>query len=214
MSLNSSIKQTPQERLLIAVESTGLSQRKFGRLIGKNVNAINKIVQGRAKLDKTLALAIEAVSGVSSVWILSGEGPFQKNPRESLDLSERLVLEMLRGDERTLAGKVLAWIESKASIRKYSFTEENPDWDEEQTERYNSLVKDLKRELEWFFSQEDGQYSALYALQILYFGDVTANEESEAGLGYEELHQTRIDEIKKIRQELEKLIGEGLKKKN
>ena len=132
--------QNLKKRLLSVVEKSGLSQRKFGGLVGKSPNSINKIIQGSIKMDKTIALAIEAVTGVNAEWLLTGEGKVENDPRDSLDLSQKLILDMLNGDESTLAEKVFEWIDSKASKRKYSFGKES--WTEEQTNKYNSLIRD------------------------------------------------------------------------
>jgi len=200
--------QNLKKRLLSVVEKSGLSQRKFGGLIGKSPNSINKIIQGSIKMDKTIALAIEAVTGVNAEWLLTGEGKVENDPRDSLDLSQKLILDMLNGDESTLAEKVFEWIDSKASKRKYSFGKES--WTEEQTNKYNSLIRDAHQRLGWFFGSEDGQFSVLISLQILYFGDIPENEKSMAGQMYEKTHEPRVDEIKKIRKELEELIGLNL----
>ena len=62
------------ERLRVAVESSDLKQKEFALKVGHSPSGFNAIVRGHKNIGKTLALAVQALSGYSAEWILTGEG--------------------------------------------------------------------------------------------------------------------------------------------
>lgn len=62
------------KRLDAVLKYFGLNQTDFAESIGVSQSTLSKQLKGVHKIDKQAALAIQAVYGVSSKWLLSGEG--------------------------------------------------------------------------------------------------------------------------------------------
>ena len=69
--------ETTGQRLLYAIKNSDMTQRKFAELIGMSPNGLNMIVRGRNRLNRRLALATEAITGINHKWImLTNDNPY------------------------------------------------------------------------------------------------------------------------------------------
>ena len=69
--------ETTGQRLLYAIKNSDMTQRKFAELIGMSPNGLNMIVRGRNRLNRRLALATEAITGINHKWImLTDDNPY------------------------------------------------------------------------------------------------------------------------------------------
>ena len=162
------------ERLRLAVESSfDLKQKEFALKVGHSPSGFNAIVRGHKKIGKTLALAVQALSGYSADWILTGEGPRLEENLKNLSYWERLVLDVTKDSDRRIAEQVCLWLDSKAGPKKFSFDEKDA-WGDRALSRYEELMTETKKILNQMLGHPDGaeKQSALRGmLLILYFGE-------------------------------------------
>jgi transcriptional regulator with XRE-family HTH domain len=77
------------ERLKWLRSEMSASQREFGEPIGFNQAAVSAFEQGKVVLKKPDALAVEHVYGVRHEWLLSGDGPREREAtRDASSLGE------------------------------------------------------------------------------------------------------------------------------
>lgn len=63
-----------KDRLKKILEYSGLTQREFAESIGTTQATLSRQLSGTHKIDKQVALSIQAVYGVNPIWLLTGEG--------------------------------------------------------------------------------------------------------------------------------------------
>ena len=68
------IMKEQAERIKQLIDELGLTQKKFGEAIGMSPQNIGAYISGRRKLSEGLAARISVTYGVSSDWLLTGEG--------------------------------------------------------------------------------------------------------------------------------------------
>ena len=200
---------TPGQRLLYAIKSLKMTQRKFAGLIGMSPNGLNQIVRGKKRLSKTLALATEGVTGVRAEWILSNEFPVDLDPISKIEPWDRMVLEFNRPNDMNLFERVFGEIDQQTSPFRNSIDPEIA-WTKEQNDQYQELIREAK-ELLHFFTQldsDEGQGPFRYGLMILH-GKFSEEElgNSEAAMDTDSRFIANLERINVIRSELQDLIN-------
>ena len=200
---------TPGQRLLYAIKSLKMTQRKFAGLIGMSPNGLNQIVRGKKRLSKTLALATEGVTGVRAEWILSNEFPVDLDPISKIEPWDRMVLEFYRPNDMNLFERVFGEIDQQTSPFRNSIDPEIA-WTKEQNDQYQELIREAK-ELLHFFTQldsDEGQGPFRYGLMILH-GKFSKEElgKSEAAVDTDSKFMANLERISVIRGELQDLIN-------
>ena len=201
------------ERLRGAVESSDLKQKEFALKVGHSPSGFNAIVRGHKNIGKTLALAVQALSGYSAEWILTGEGPRLVENLKNLSYWERLVLDVTKNSDRRIAEQVCLWLDSKAGPKKFSFDEKDA-WGDRTLSRYEELMTETKKILNQMLGHPDGtekQATFRGMLLILYFGEDEFDFKDDQALFFFDEEDQDLERIKEIRSELEELIGDGLK---
>lgn len=84
----------PNKRLKKIRIDAGLTQEKFGELIGLNKHKIMSLEAGRVKISMLHAIAIEYIFNVSRNWLLTGDGQKKLTLNED-DQSTDTYLDML-----------------------------------------------------------------------------------------------------------------------
>jgi len=92
------------ERLNLVLKTLGLNQTDFAESIGSTQSTLSKQLKGVHKIDKQVALAVQAVHGVSAAWLLTGEGEMfldksslckgEEFDRETMESVIRIVVEI------------------------------------------------------------------------------------------------------------------------
>ena len=200
---------TPGQRLLYAIKSLKMTQRKFAGLIGMSPNGLNQIVRGKKRLSRTLALATEGVTGVRAEWILSNEFPVDLDPISKIEPWDRMVLEFYRPNDMNLFERVFGEIDQQTSPFRNSIDPEIA-WTEEQNDQYQALIREAK-ELLHFFTQldaDEGQGPFRMGLMILH-GKFSKEElvNSEAAAETDSKFIENLERISVIRGELQDLIN-------
>ena len=200
---------TPGQRLLYAIKSLKMTQRKFAGLIGMSPNGLNQIVRGKKRLSKTLALATEGVTGVRSEWILNKEFPVYVDPSSKIEPWDRMVLEFNRPNDMNLFERVFGEIDQQTSPFRNSIDPEIA-WTRKQNDQYQELIGEAK-ELLQFFTQldtDEGQGPFRYGLMILH-GKFSKEElgNSEAAVYTDSRFMANLERINVIRGELQDLIN-------
>ena len=200
---------TPGQRLLYAIKSLKMTQRKFAGLIGMSPNGLNQIVRGKKRLSKTLALATEGVTGVRSEWILNKEFPVYVDPSSKIEPWDRMVLEFNRPNDMNLFERVFGEIDQQTSPFRNSIDPEIS-WTQKQNDQYQALIREAK-ELLQFFTQldtDEGQGPFRYGLMILH-GKFSKEElgNSEAAVYTDSRFMVNLERINVIRSELQDLIN-------
>ena len=200
---------TPGQRLLYAIKSLKMTQRKFAGLIGMSPNGLNQIVRGKKRLSKTLALATEGVTGVRAEWILNKEFPVHVDPTSKIEPWDRMVLEFYRPNDMNLFERVFGEIDQQTSPFRNSIDPEIA-WTKEQNDQYQELIREAK-ELLHFFTQldsDEGQGPFRYGLMILH-GKFSKEElgKSEAAVDTDSKFMANLERISVIRGELQDLIN-------
>ena len=200
---------TPGQRLLYAIKSLKMTQRKFAGLIGMSPNGLNQIVRGKKRLSKTLALATEGVTGVRSEWILNKEFPVYVDPSSKIEPWDRMVLEFNRPNDMNLFERVFGEIDQQTSPFRNSIDPEIA-WTRKQNDQYQELIGEAK-ELLQFFTQldtDEGQGPFRYGLMILH-GKFSKEElgNSEAAVYTDSKFMANLERINVIRGELQDLIN-------
>lgn len=70
----------PGETLAEILEERGMTRSQFGEMLGWSVEDVEQVIEGEKMIDGEIALAFEAVLGISSIFWLNRE----KNYREYL----------------------------------------------------------------------------------------------------------------------------------
>ena len=200
---------TPGQRLLYAIKSLKMTQRKFAGLIGMSPNGLNQIVRGKKRLSKTLALATEGVTGVRSEWILNKEFPVYVDPSSKIEPWDRMVLEFNRPNDMNLFERVFGEIDQQTSPFRNSIDPEIA-WTRKQNDQYQELIGEAK-ELLQFFTQldtDEGQGPFRYGLMILH-GKFSEEElgNSEVAVDTDSKFMANLERINVIRGELQDLIN-------
>lgn len=89
------------ERLNVVLQSLGLKQKDFAESIGTTQATLSRQLKGVHKIDKQVALAIEAVHGVSSIWLLIGEGEMFTSSLKENKVKEVKHLKGIAGNAET-----------------------------------------------------------------------------------------------------------------
>ena len=206
--------ETPGDRLLYAIKSLKMTQRKFAGLIGMSPNGLNQIVRGKKRLSKTLALATELITGVRAEWILNNELPKFVDPPSKIEPWDRMVLEFYRPNDMNLFERVFGEIDQQTSPFRNSIDPEIA-WTKEQNDQYQELIREAK-ELLHFFTQldsDEGQGPFRYGLMILH-GKFSEEElgNSEAAANTDSKFMVDLERISVIRGELQDLINNANRK--
>ncbi len=201
--------ETPGQRLLGAIKGSGMTQRKFARLIGMSPNGLNQIVKDKNRLSRTLAFAAELITGVRAEWILNKEFPVYVDPSSKIEPWDRMVLEFYRPNDMNLFERVFGEIDQQTSPFRNSIDPEIA-WTEEQNDQYQALIREAK-ELLHFFTQldtDEGQGPFRYGLMILH-GKFSEEElvNSEAAVYTDSKFIENLERISVIRGELQDLIN-------
>jgi transcriptional regulator with XRE-family HTH domain len=72
-----------EQRLKIARNSTGLSQRKFAEKMGIAYRSLQTYEKNAASLTITLALKIASYCNINPTWLLTGEGEMNAKPEDA-----------------------------------------------------------------------------------------------------------------------------------
>ena len=200
---------TPGQRLLYAIKSLKMTQRKFAGLIGMSPNGLNQIVRGKKRLSKTLALATEGVTGVRAEWILSNEFPVDLDPISKIEPWDRMVLEFYRPNDMNIFERVFGEIDQQTSPFRNSMDPEIA-WTQKQNDQYQALIREAKKLLQ-FFNQldlDEGQGPFRFGLMILH-GKFSKEElgKSEAAVDTDSKSMVNLERISFIRGELQDLIN-------
>ena len=89
--------KVPLHRLLRVQKLKGMNSKDFAESIGLTGPAFHNLKTRNSKISRPLAYAVELKTGISAEWILTGEGKLKSDPRNRLDLSEQVVLEIMVG---------------------------------------------------------------------------------------------------------------------
>jgi transcriptional regulator with XRE-family HTH domain len=90
---------TINERLQIIVSNLGLTQAEFASSIGTTQATLSRQLKGVHKIDKQVALAIQAVHRIDHNWLLTGEGEMflpteqEKKPAEKKQINGLVTIE-------------------------------------------------------------------------------------------------------------------------
>lgn len=78
-------------RLQEVITNCGMTQTAFASSLDMKPNEINAIIKGRRNLTKAITTRIELKYGISSDWLLTGEGDkyAEFSPNENLKQSEQ-----------------------------------------------------------------------------------------------------------------------------
>ena len=200
---------TPGQRLLYAIKSLKMTQRKFAGLIGMSPNGLNQIVRGKKRLSKTLALATEGVTGVRAEWILSNEFPVDLDPISKIEPWDRMVLEFYRPNDMNIFERVFGEIDQQTSPFRNSMDPEIA-WTQKQNDQYQALIREAKKLLQFFnqLDTDEGQGPFRFGLMILH-GKFSKEElgKSEAAVDTDSKSMANLERISVIRGELQDLIN-------
>jgi transcriptional regulator with XRE-family HTH domain len=72
------------DRLRKVIDFFNLTQADFAESIGTTPATLSRQLKGVHKIDKQVALAIQAVHGISAAWLLAGEGEMFTSPPSPL----------------------------------------------------------------------------------------------------------------------------------
>ena len=200
---------TPGQRLLYAIKSLKMTQRKFAGLIGMSPNGLNQIVRGKKRLSRTLALATEGVTGVRAEWILSNEFPVDLDPISKIEPWDRMVLEFYRPNDMNIFERVFGEIDQQTSPFRNSMDPEIA-WTQKQNDQYQALIREAKKLLQFFnqLDADEGQGPFRFGLMILH-GKFSKEElgKSEAAVDTDSKSMANLERISVIRGELQDLIN-------
>lgn len=109
-----------KDRLRIAREKLGLTQKKLGNSIGLKAENVRDLESGKVKFSTLHALALENIYGLCSDWLLSGSGEMFSNeitghtpPLAEPDLITKKINQMLAGMPDEKKRDVLKYAEEK-----------------------------------------------------------------------------------------------------
>ena len=201
--------ETPGQRLLGAIKGSGMTQRKFARMIGMSPNGLNQIVKDKNRLSRTLALATELITGVRAEWILNKEFPVYVDPISKIEPWDRMVLEFYRPNDMNLFERVFGEIDQQTSPFRNSMDPEIA-WTQKQNDQYQALIGEAKKLLQIFnqLDTDEGQGPFRYGLMILH-GKFSKEElgNSEAAVYTDSKFMVNLESINFIRGELQDLIN-------
>ena len=202
--------ENPGERLLFAIKDSDMTQRKFAELIGMSPNGLNAIVKGKKRLSRILALATEQITGVEADWILKEESPMRKDPLRKIDPWDRMIIEFKSyGVEHEFFVYVFNEIDQQSGPFRNSIDPKKA-WSEEQNKKYQALINEAKRIIDFFMHLEksEGQGPYRLGLMILHGGFSEKELENSEAAGYtEEDSHPSIGRIREIRLELDDLMN-------
>jgi len=205
---------TPGQRLLYAIKISEMTQRNYARLIGISPNGLNMIVKGKNRLNKTMALAAELITGVRAEWILNNELPIDLDPISKIEPWDRIVLEFYRPNDMNIFERVFGEIEQQTSPFRNSIDPEIA-WTKEQNNQYQELIKEAKELLQYFtqLDTDQGQGPFRYGLMILH-GKFSKEElgNSESAVYTDSKFMANLERISVIRGELQDLINNANRK--
>ena len=201
--------ETPGDRLLTAITVSQMTQRKFAGLIGMSPNGLNSIVKGKKRLSRILALATEQITRIRAEWILNNENPMHADPNSKIDPWDRIVLEFYRSNDMDLFERVLSEIDQETSPFRNSIDPKKA-WSEEQNKKYQALINEAKRIIDFFMHLEKSEGQGPYRLGLMImYGEFSEKqlENSSAALFTDENRHPSIGRIREIRLELDDLIN-------
>ena len=201
--------ETPGDRLLTAITVSQMTQRKFAGLIGMSPNGLNSIVKGKKRLSRILALATEQITRVRAEWILNNENPTFLDPNSKIDPWDRIVLEFYRSNDMDLFERILRKIDQETSPFRNSIDPKKA-WSEEQNKKYQALINEAKRIIDFFMHLEksEGQGPYRLGLMILHGGFPEIELVNSSAAYYTETgNNSYMERISEIRLELDDLIN-------
>ena len=204
------IIETPGDRLLTAITVSQMTQRKFAGLIGMSPNGLNSIVKGKKRLSRILALATEQITGVEADWILKEESPMRKDPLRKIDPWDRMIIEFKSyGVEHEFFVYVFNEIDQQSGPFRNSIDPKKA-WSEEQNKKYQALINEAKRIIDFFMHLEKSEGQGPYRLGLMImYGEFSEKqlENSSAALFTDENRHPSIGRIREIRLELDDLMN-------
>ena len=202
--------ENPGERLLFAIKDSDMTQRKFAELIGMSPNGLNAIVKGKKRLSRILALATEQITGVEADWILKEESPMRKDPLRKIDPWDRMIIEFKSyGVEHEFFVYVFNEIDQQSGPFRNSIDPKKA-WSEEQNKKYQALINEAKRIIDFFMHLEknEGQGPYRLGLMILHGGFSEIELVNSSAAYYTETgNNSYMERISEIRLELDDLIN-------
>ena len=202
--------ENPGERLLFAIKDSDMTQRKFAELIGMSPNGLNAIVKGKKRLSRILALATEQITGVEADWILKEESPMRKDPLRKIDPWDRMIIEFKSyGVEHEFFVYVFNEIDQQSGPFRNSIDPKKA-WSEEQNKKYQALINEAKRIIDFFMHLEksEGQGPYRLGLMILHGGFPEIELVNSSAAYYTETgNNSYMERISEIRLELDDLIN-------
>lgn len=90
-----------KDRLKKILKYSGLTQREFAESIGTTQATLSRQLSGTHKIDKQVALSIQAVYGVNPIWLLTGEGEMFLSRKSANSIN-------VVGDNNNVSGNILS----------------------------------------------------------------------------------------------------------
>ena len=199
---------TPNQRLMTAISSLGISQRKFAAMIGMSANGFNSIAKGDTKVSRVLALAAESLLYANADWIMTGKGSPVSNIKNRLDPWERLVLEKLQHEEGRIFDVLIADLESKSSPYRNAL-DSSKSWDEEKISKYNNLVGSLRKIMDGYRNMDPDDGQAPFRCGLMHVAGFKEDEIENSDIGnmVDPRFKNSLARIRDIRGELDILMN-------
>ena len=122
---NINLLKVPLKRLLWVQEKMEMNAKDFAQLIGLTGPGFHNLKKRNSRVSRPLAYAVELKTGISAEWILTGHVEPESDPRNYLDLSEQVVLEIMVGPRifaETLRVLVFRNLEKKISMAESDYS--------------------------------------------------------------------------------------------
>ena len=177
-------KSDENERVKTIWEETGKTIRLFAEDLGVSHSFLARIIKGKVKVSKSVALKIEQFWGIRSEWILKGEGPREVEfTKDKTDPFDKMVLESLaewqdESDQTEILGIIFLYkYRAREKVYESSYRFDKTNMSERskwvaKTATYNEYKverNNLLNEIRTILSREEFIYTLLY---IHFKGDV------------------------------------------
>ena len=136
---NINLLEVPLKRLLWVQEKMEMNAKDFAELIGLTGPGFHNLKTRNSRVSRPLAYAVELKTGISAEWILTGQVEPESDPRNHLDLSEQVVLEIMVGpriDADTLRVLVFRNLEKS----RLKITKQDMQWMEWHDRTYSGII--------------------------------------------------------------------------
>lgn len=96
------------ERFRWVIARSGLKQVKFAKSLGLAQSSISTFLSGKSQMSQSTALLIEKTYGISSHWLLTGEGTMVADPKKQISEDIEFSRKILKEPElREIVEKIL-----------------------------------------------------------------------------------------------------------